>query len=336
VTADPVSSMLLGADAHFRGEAERVFPEYCKSVIAGERQNETYSCGQIKNLDGLTHPARHLFKERRYRFTPVLASRGCPFDCIYCSMAKSALRRRDIAGLRAELEALARGNPKSIDFIDDVFTLDRQFALDISATMAEIDIPWACTTRADLVDRELLAHMADAGCRYVSFGVESGSERVRHYAGKCIGNSQYVDAFRWCADAGISTRAYAMLGLPGETKADIKTTFEFMRRLDPSDIMYSPAIIFPGTRLMQHALEEGAADKNAWARYILGNDFMPVYTPPGMSAGEIAGLCFEESKRFYLKPGKILERARNAQSLEDVTDCLKAAAAYFMEPVIKY
>jgi hypothetical protein len=99
--------------------------------------------------------------------------------------------------------------------------------------------------------------------------------------------------------------------------------------------MYSPATIFPGTRLMEQALKEGAADKSAWAKYMLGQAGMPAYTPPGMSAGEIAGLCFEEGKRFYLKPGKILDRARNAQSLSDLTDCLKAAAAYFTEPVIK-
>jgi anaerobic magnesium-protoporphyrin IX monomethyl ester cyclase len=177
ISADPQSSQLLGADTYFSGESEEGFVEYCKNGATAA----SITCGLADDLDSLPYPARHIFKQDKYGFTSIIASRGCPFNCIYCGMAGTPYRRRSLPNIRGELDLLQETKTtRTIDFADDTFTLDRQYAWDIASLMAENKTPWACTTRADHVDRELIAHMAECGCRHISFGLESGSQRVRY------------------------------------------------------------------------------------------------------------------------------------------------------------
>jgi len=336
VTADPESSRLLGADVCFAGECERGFPDYCRSVADGVTPKPSLiDCGLIADLDSLPHPARHLFDRGRYRFTPVSASRGCPFNCTFCDAASSAYRRRSPENIREEVDALAAsGKVKSIDYTDNIFTLDRPFAREIANIMHDTSLPWSCTTRADLVDRQLLTRMADCGCRHISFGVESGVEEIRYAAGKVIPDSRYVKAFRDCGEVGINTRAYAIIGLPGETRETVQRTFDFINALEPDEVTYTPATLYPNSRLMKKAVEEGKVRRDAWTQYMMGEAGMPYYTPEGLAFDEINALIFNESKRFYLNPKKIWSRMRNAQSLDDMADSIKAALAYLVGPLI--
>jgi len=335
-TADGQSTGLLGADVCFRGEADQEFTSYCKALATGKATPEgVISCDEPTNLDALPYPARHLFNQRRYKYTSVIASRGCPFDCMFCGSSRTHYRKRNHEGLRGEIESLLAAHPKSIDFSDDVFTLDRQHAWAVAEMMREARVPWACTTRADLIDGELINHLARCGCNYMSFGLETGSQKIRYMIGKNISDDHYIAAFRWCRDAGIRTRAYAMVGLPGERGEDIEKTFDFVRALNPDDVMYSPTVIYPGTRLMEYAVEKKLIPHDVWTRYMLGTTDLPVFVPGGLTAGKVRSLCFEESKRFYLTPTGILRRMREAQTLEDVLDTILASAAYVMEPLLK-
>jgi anaerobic magnesium-protoporphyrin IX monomethyl ester cyclase len=326
IGADPESSRLLGADALFRGESEYLFAEYCLDPIVGG----FHGFGLVEDLDSLPHPARDLFTGERYRFRQLMASRGCPFDCIYCCGCRIPYRKRSLENIRGEVECLAGGGHCLVGFSDDVFTLDRGYALRLAQLMREYRLPWSCTTRADLVDEELIGCLGECGCRHISFGVESGSKRVRYGLGKRIPDESYLHAFRWCRDAGIETRAYVMVGLPGETGQDIQRSFDFISALDPDDVFYSPTVVYPGTKLMGLAVAQQIVRPDAWSRYILGEACLPMYTPKGLNRENIAGLCVRESERFYLSPKQILRRMRQASCLDDITDSLTAAAAYLM------
>lgn len=334
-TADPESSGLLGADTLLTGDAEYGFTRYCQSVVSGEHPQQTIiECGLVEDLNRLPHPARHLFNERRYRFTPVLTSRGCPFKCAYCDVAGRAYRRRNSDNVASELDAIAgKRQVKSIDFTDDVFTLDRPYARDIADLMREYGIPWSCTTRADLVDTSLLTHMAECGLRHVSFGVESGVESMRYALGKRIPNARYRSVFKACRETGVKTRAYTLVGLPGDTSQTIQETFDFIAGLEPDEVTYTPVTLYPKTKLFEDAVAEGLVGADAWENYTVGAAAIPYYVPRDLSLEDINTCIFEESRSFYLTPKRILGRMRDAQSVDDALDCVKAALAYLAGPL---
>ena len=332
VGADPSSASVLQADAYFCGEAEFKFLEYCLGISGGKCIPTSITAVKpAHDLDSLPYPARHLFAEPKYRFTPLSASRGCPFSCIYCGMAGTKYRRRGIDGIRGEIESL---RTKSVDFVDDVFTLDKDYASAISSIMKENGLKWACTTRVDLVDERLLGVMAESGCRHVSFGVESGSERLRRLAGKQVSNKEVATAFRACREAGIPTRAFVMVGLPTETSKELDETFDFVNSLGPDEVLYTPTIIYPGTMLMEYCLHHGLVSPSAWRDYAMGCGPMPVSLPEGMSIEEVNCRIFDESTRFYMTLPKILSRMGDAQCLEDVIDAIAALGALITEPLM--
>ena len=337
IGADATSSGILGADAFFVGEADSVFADYCRRALndrAAAKPGYVES-EALNDLDVLPYPARHLFPENKYRFTSIAASRGCPFSCWYCGMRCTGYRRRNIANIAGEVDdVIFKYNPRSLDFVDDVFTLNRDYAVKVAETIGEHELPWACTTRADLLDEGLVARLASSGCKHISFGVESGNQEIRSLIGKDIKDESYVKAFKWCADAGIKTRTYALVGLPTETMKDVQSTFDFINSLQPDEVAYSPTIIYPNTRLMEYAIEHGLVAADAWRSYALGQSGMPLFHSEGLDAQTINELCYAESKRFYLSPSHIAYRMRNAEGLDDIVDSIMASIAFLAEPFI--
>jgi anaerobic magnesium-protoporphyrin IX monomethyl ester cyclase len=331
IGADQNSSRLVGADTYFMGEAEEEFTKYCKTGVNGEYTRDFIRCQSTSSLDSLKHPARHLFK-KGYMFTPVLTSRGCPFSCIYCSMAAHPYRKRGVEGLRKEIKEIVGSGCKSVDIADDVFTLDRVHAIEVSNLLDEAGLSWHASTRADLVDSEMIKHMAACGCTHLSFGVESGSQKIRYSTGKRISDDAILNAFKWCKEYSIETRAYAMIGFPGEVGQDIQKTFDFIHSIDPDDVFYSPTITYPSTKLMEIAVTEGKLPADAWSKYTVGEAPMPYYIPDGLSLEYIKEICVSESERFYLNPKQIIRRLRYASGLDDIIECLFAATAYLMQP----
>ncbi len=329
VTADPEDARLIGGDVRFIGEAEYSFREYC---LQGGSEC-VVKCPPVQDIDSLPHPARHLFKGGRYAFVPVAASRGCPFGCVYCCMAGSGYRRRSLDGLRSELEELVGIKPKSIDFIDDTFSVDRDYALGVAGLMSGYGVPWACTTRADMVDGEMIGRFAECGCMHMSFGVESGDEKVRHYAGKGVSDGTIKAAFESCRDAGIKTRAYMMLGLPGDTRQTMEAGREFMDYIEPDDVQYTPPVPYPGTRLMEAAVREGRVAPTVWGDYTLGKVGIPVYSPEGFSGGDIIALCEVAQRSFQANPGRMMRRLASSGTWAEAGETLMAALALGAEPL---
>ncbi len=336
VTADPASSKLLGADVLFTGESEYCFADYCVNVIKGRSVNQDIiRCGVVEDLNSLPNPARHRFTGR-YRFTPVLASRGCPFTCAYCSLCGTGYRMRSLENVEGEIrELVEEEHPADIDFTDDVFTLDREYARGLADIMNQYSLSWACTTRADLVDSTLIQYFADMGCRHISFGVESGVEEIRYRVGKKVPDGGIRKAFNACRDAGVDTRAYAMLGLPGETEDDMDATVEFIDSLGPDEALYFPTTVYPGSPLMDTAVTEGRVSPSAWVEYMLGRAGIPHYVPDGFTEEEIITRCSDEMMRFHRKPGRILRRLAGARNPGDLSNTMKDAAYHILEPFLR-
>jgi radical SAM superfamily enzyme YgiQ (UPF0313 family) len=221
----------------------------------------------ISDLDSLPYPARHLLEAGRYPATirpltdgttsntELIASRGCPYPCEFCSTKEfwgRKYRRHSATRVAAELAHLQGSGFTNLYFDDDIFTIDRRWVLELCRLLVDQgrSIRWACGTRVDRVDQELLSRMKEAGCRYIYFGVESGDETIIEMQDKRASLRQVESAYDFMKDAGIYSSAALIFGLPGETWETAKRTVDWVRdRLRPDELWISKACCYPGTPL---------------------------------------------------------------------------------------
>jgi len=136
-----------------------------------------------------------------------------------------------------ELWYLKKLGLNNIHMYADLFTVSRDQVVELCNLMIteKIGIKWTCNSRVDYVDEEMLALMGKAGCRLISWGIESGSEQILKHARKGAYPDKAERALRWAKKAGIMNWGYFIIGLPGETEATIRQTIDFAKKL-PLDI----------------------------------------------------------------------------------------------------
>jgi anaerobic magnesium-protoporphyrin IX monomethyl ester cyclase len=272
----------------------------------------------ISNLDQIPYPARHLLPMHLYdRMVEYLSARpadlmnvvrGCPYSCTYCEIQKlwgQACRSFSPRRVVEEIDHLInKYGSKGIYFIGDNFTVRKKQTVEICKLIKEqkLDIEWACDTRVDLVSRELLKEMKDAGCRTIWFGVESGSPRILEKIKKGITLQQAVHAFELCKEEGIQTACSIMLGIPGETGNDMKATFKFVKKLDPDWCRFNVFIAVPGSSLYEEVLQMGLYDRvEDFVAYVKTEDF---------NFESVVAIQRRFLKEFNRSPKRILRRIR--------------------------
>ncbi|MBF0116915.1 MAG: cobalamin-dependent protein [Magnetococcales bacterium] len=229
----------------------------------------TGGAGFIKDLNLLEFPARDLFPLSRYKTHPpygkqnpymnMITSRGCPFQCTYCSSSVSGRRYRGMSPQRMveEIEFIVGCyGVREIHFYDDDFTMNqKRIAQFCDLIVAKgIVISWSCTTRVDLVSVELLQKMRASGCWLISYGVESANAAILKQIKKGYDLAQVEQAFLLTRQAKIRTVAYLMAGLPGETPETIRETAAFSLRLDPDFVSWGIHTLFPGSPMFAEAM----------------------------------------------------------------------------------
>ncbi|MFP4309572.1 MAG: B12-binding domain-containing radical SAM protein [Desulfococcaceae bacterium] len=220
----------------------------------------------IPRLDDLPFPARDLLDEH-HGLVHLVTRRGCPFSCAYCSAGSyrdiyggGYLRDRSPENVLAELRSLGEsGGLGYVIFLDDTFNLRphwlRAF---LPRFRREIGAGFSIHARADGMDSETLALLADSGCRHVVYGVESGSERVRREILNRPGDNVALHrVFRQTRDAGMIVTANFMFGVPGETAAEIEETLALAESLEPDDFGFFVFQPFPGARLYDRCRAKG-------------------------------------------------------------------------------
>lgn len=228
------------------------------------------------NLDELPPPDRSVFDVANLMTTRegvlyVHASRGCPYRCRFCCNAAlrecwprggKYLRYKSVERLCDEIEdatAHFPGTLHGIYFQDEILGLDKRWlAAFAEAYPVRIGVPFNCNLRADNVTREVVDWLARAGCRSVSIGLESGSERIRTAVlGKPISDRQFETAFRLLDDAGIRVATFSMVGLPNETLDDAFATVRMNADRRVCRRMVSIFFPFPGTGLHADVVANG-------------------------------------------------------------------------------
>ena len=280
-------------DVIVRGEGEVTFLELTKVILDVEGnlkdvagitfRNEgcvirTNDRPYIMNLDQLPYPSFQHFPLKKYRrfgylILPVLSSRGCPFNCAFCSAPKIAgrqVRMRNPQKVVDELEYMKKAfSPDAFTFHDETFTYnsERVYELCNEIIRRKLHVPWDCSTRVDCVSREILIKMAEANCQLISFGIESGSQEMLNIMRKGTTVRQGEKAIKYAKDAGLCVSISLIIGYPGETVESMAQTFDFIRRTEPDSVELSIATPYPGTELYDIVKEMGYKVEWDWERF---------------------------------------------------------------------
>lgn len=258
-------------------------------------------------IDDLPYMARDLLGEPP-GVIHMTTQRGCPFQCTYCAarmwdelyavqgesgaQTSDYGRRRSIEDVISELKQIRDHGPLVwIAFLDDTFTLHRPWVRDFCAAYKqEIGVGFSILARVETLNEGLVHTLADAGCKMITYGVESGSYRVRkEILGRQVTNERFVDVLRWTREAGIMSVCGYMLGMPGETRDDLEQTLALAAELDAFDFACYVFYPFAGTRLFQVCRQQG----------LLPDDYLERPANHRTSILELRDLSHADIEEFY-------------------------------------
>ncbi|MBM2820499.1 MAG: Radical domain protein [Candidatus Berkelbacteria bacterium] len=300
----------------------------------------------IENLDLLPFPARDLLKNDKYKmpiynrpYTLVITARGCPNNCSFCTANiyyGTKIRMRSANNVLDEVEEILKVHKiKDITFWADTFTFDRKYVLDICAGIKERNLKfrWMCNARVDRVDLVLLKIMQKSGCQIISYGVESGDQKILNHIGKNITLKKIKHAFELTRKAKIESAAHIIFGLPGETEDTIKQTIKFVKEINPDYIQFYSAIPFPGTRFYDEASKKGWITSKNWEDYELGKN---IISTPELSKEALGMWRRRAYLSFYLRPIYIWGRLKKfVKKPRDFFPFVKQAISFIFDWVEK-
>jgi len=294
----------------------------------------------IENLDDLPFPARHLLPMDRYRVFGVkrtlgtmMTSRGCPFNCTFCSSSLlfgKKFRVRSPKNVVDEIEHFQNTYKASyVEFIDDVFTLDRRRVETICDMIIErkLNTRWVCSARVDLMTRDIMKKLKEAGCMLIYFGVESAIQRVINLMKKGIKIEQIHKFMKWAKEFKVQTVASYVFGIPGETWGDAMQTIKLSRKLDSDYAQFAIATPFPGTELYAEAKKEGLLLTEDWSKYTV---LKPVMRTMELSQKDLLKLLKKAYLGYYLRP-KIIYRYIKRGYFKDII--VNAIGTYFKKTI---
>jgi len=305
-----------------------------------------------QDIDALPWPAYHLFAIERYtnlqpltdglqkdaRAYTILTSRGCPYQCIYCSkpITGNTWRPRSPEKVVEEWGYLVREmRATEIGVTDDVWNLNLDRAKEICRLLIErglAGVPWVTIhgMRADHSDAELFRLMKQAGCRRVGFGVESGNQDILDSIKKRQKIGDVRAAFANAKAAGLQTMGFFIFGLPGETEATMDDTIRLALELDPDLANFMMADPLPGTELYELVKQKGRllatgyhdlAIHGEHARFEMGD----------MTAELVERKFHEAYRRFYFRPKRILQRATSPDTWRRLPTYASNFARFFLK-----
>ncbi|MCC6159272.1 MAG: radical SAM protein [Deltaproteobacteria bacterium] len=268
---------------------------------------------------GYPIPLHDLFSSRRYRFpfglpTPtagILLSHACPHSCTYCNTGSLHFAKRHFDEISDELAWIAGRGYRSLQVRDATFNCDPRYVEFFCNTILEMNwkVEWFCNARADQLDDPQVALMARAGCRFIAFGLETGSPALLEKHKPSARMDRSLGTLEACRRHGIETLSHILLGLPGESRDTVMQTEAFLRRAHIDFASFNVFEPRPGAELMGAAVTPDRA---------LSGESVP------LEFGDSCSRDFDRAelerwkkrfyRRFYLSPkfwARRLSRLRN-------------------------
>lgn len=295
----------------------------------------------INNLDDIPFPARDLFNLKLYYSaptkklseelcSPISTSRGCAFDCIHCvskSIWHRRVRYRSAENVIAEIEeCINKFNIKEFNVLDDNFTLNKPRALEICQQIIDKKLPivWICSSRADAIDDELACLMAKAGCKKVSLGLESGSQKILDLMRKQTTVEQGKGAVKIIRKYNIQVHASFMLGNIGETEETVRETIDLAKSLPLDNATFFTTCPVPGSDLYYYAKSKGfISDNTPWEMFAPLTDATPIPVQKDLNQNDLIYWQKKAFREFYLRPKYIFHKLKQLNSIDTLKTILE-------------
>lgn len=269
----------------------------------------------IEKIDLLPPPDRSVISHLKYRsivgasgnLATMISSRGCPCRCTYCDVPFKLYRQRSVISVADEIKGCLEAGYSEVHFYDDLFNItpERVIAFCDEITGRGYRVDWDFRGRVNSVTRESLVQAKRAGCRMISFGVETGSDEGLSLLKKSTSTEQIRSVFRWCRELGILTIADFMIGLPFEKSADeVRRNVDFLLELDPDYAQFAILSLFPNTEIFADAVARGLIDQARWRDFarMPAKNFYVDHWEEFIPLSELLKLQRESYRRFYLRP----------------------------------
>jgi anaerobic magnesium-protoporphyrin IX monomethyl ester cyclase len=302
----------------------------------------------IQNLDELPYPAYHLVDMERYlspekieyrsfkgRAISMITSRGCPFNCNFCSVhlhMGRMFRAHSPDYVISHIEYVVKKyRVKTIFFEDDNLTLDQKRFETICDKIIEKDIRFKWETpngiRADYLTLSLLEKMQKSGCQSIIFGIESGDQYVLdNIIDKSLKITEAIRVAKLCREIGLDASAFYVIGFPGEKKENIMKTVELALKLkkeyDLGMLLHIATPLY-GTRLYEECRDNKFIRENLTPR-----DFAEVRQTRGMPLIETEDFTPREVKEIASKAFRDYKRLSLINYVKNPKKTLKAALSY--------
>jgi anaerobic magnesium-protoporphyrin IX monomethyl ester cyclase len=271
----------------------------------------------IKDLDSLPFPDRKLINAEYHcviaganiapkKFTSIVTSRGCVYNCRFCScteIAKNRWRPRSAQNTLEELQFLSGEGYKQLIFVDDAFTMNPKRVIEICRGIRreKLDLEWICEGRVDICTYDMVHEMVLAGCKVLYLGIENANQRILDYYNKKITPKQSENAVRTAKKAGVDVVAGSfILGAPDETREEIWNTVKFVQRV-PIDIpQFNILGAHPGNDIWNEFVAKGFIDPEKW--WEKGVAVSEVYPYAQVSRDEIMQIMHDAFFQYVYRP----------------------------------
>ncbi|MDP8247400.1 MAG: radical SAM protein [Candidatus Tritonobacter lacicola] len=314
------------------GEGDISFPVLVADLEKGDATGGKVIRGEMpRSLDELPFPDIRLYDLDFYTAIPgwggfrtpatgLICTRGCPARCTFCKplaeeMFGKKIRFRSIDNVMEEIGWYVEElGVKTIHTYDDTFTFKRSYVLEFCERMAGagLDVDWTVNTRSNCIDDEVAAALKRGGCKMVSFGFESGSQRILDFIKKGITVEQSLRAAEACHRHGIRFLGNILVGVPGETDEDFELTYDFLRRARPEIVYVNNLIPFPGTEIREYCEEKGILKP-----VMNYEDYMSC-----LDSEPLAGVDYGRVRRF----ASLVERGKLLSAVDRYADPLRRRA----------
>ncbi len=278
----------------------------------------------MENLDELPFPARHLVHNELYirpdtgePQTTIVTNRGCPFSCIFClanQVAGRKNRTRSQENILAEIEeCVYKFGIRNFLFRSDLFTASKEWVIGLceKITGRGLGISWACNSRVDTIDREVLRAMKRAGCWLIAYGVESGDQATLDRMNKRTDLNKAREALRMTREEGLCSSIYFLFGMPWDDQKVFDADLRFAREINPDFIEIFYVYPFPGTKLYEIAVAEGLLKEGEIPAAAYDSPAMPTLH---VGIDELTKWRRRFLRRFYMRPGYIFRTISRIRS----------------------